>query len=198
MTDITADRAALRNAIRARRKAFFAALPESVKNLSFRVLPSPVLALIPPGSRIAIYRSMASEAPTENLIDFLHERGFPLCLPRLGADTTVEMEFAAWDPDDILVPGQLKIPQPAPSAALVVPDVVLTPMVGFDRDLNRIGNGAGYYDRYFARHDIKLRIGIAWSAQMVDALPVQPWDVPLHMVITEQAIIERPDAPASR
>jgi len=191
MTDITADRAALRTEIRARRKAFFASLPESVRNLSFRVLPSPVMALIPPGSRIAIYRAMGSEAPTENLIDFLHERGFPLCLPRLGADTSVEMEFAAWDPEDILVPGQLRIPQPMASAETVIPDVVLTPMVGFDPQLNRIGNGAGYYDRYFARHDIKLRIGLAWSAQMVDALPIQPWDVPLHMVVSEQAIIER-------
>jgi 5-formyltetrahydrofolate cyclo-ligase len=191
MTDIIEDRAALRSQIRARRKAFVAGLPESVRNLSFRVLPSPVMALIPPGSRIAIYRSMGSEAPTENLIEFLTDRGFPLCLPRLGADTSVEMEFAAWHPDDILVPGQLKIPQPMASAPTVVPDVVLTPMVGFDSALNRIGNGAGYYDRYFARHDIKLRIGIAWSAQMVDALPIQPWDVPLHMVVTEQSIIER-------
>jgi 5-formyltetrahydrofolate cyclo-ligase len=188
------DKVAMRTEIRARRKAFVAGLPDSVRNLSFRVLPSPVMAMIPPGSRIAIYRSMGSEAPTENLIEFLHERGFPLCLPRLGADTSVEMEFAAWHPDDILVPGQLKIPQPAPSAETVVPHVVLTPMVGFDHDLNRIGNGAGYYDRYFARHDIALRIGLAWSAQMVDALPIEPWDVPLHMVVTEQSIIERSDA----
>lgn len=191
MTSPAPDRAALRNQIRARRKAFFDGLPKSVRNLSFRVLPSPVMQLIAPGSRIAIYRSMGSEAPTENLIDFLHERGFPLCLPRLGADTSVEMEFAAWDPDDILVPGQLRIPQPAPSAPTVVPDVVLTPLVGFDPALNRMGNGAGYYDRYFARHDIALRIGIAWSAQMVEALPVESWDVPLHMIITEQSILER-------
>jgi len=187
------DKVALRAEIRARRKAFVASLPESVRNLSFRVLPSPVMALIPPGSRIAIYRSMGSEAPTNNLIDFLSERGFQLCLPRLGADTSVEMEFAAWHPDDILVPGQLRIPQPVPSAPTIVPDVVLTPLVGFDSQLNRIGNGAGYYDRYFARHDIKLRIGIAWSAQMVGALPLEPWDVPLHMIVTEQSIIERAD-----
>ena len=187
------DKAVLRAEIRARRKAFVASLPASVRNLSFRVLPSPVMALIPPGSRIAIYRAMGSEAPTDNLIDFLAERGFPLCLPRLGADTSVEMEFAAWHPDDILVPGQLKIPQPRQEARTVVPDVVLTPLVGFDAQLNRIGNGAGYYDRYFARHDIKLRIGIAWSAQMVDALPLEPWDVPLHMIVTEQSIIERAD-----
>jgi len=194
MTEQPNDRAALRTELRRRRKAQVDALPASVRNLAFRVLPSPVMALIAPGSRIAIYRSMGSEAPTESMIDFLDERGFQLCLPRLGADTSVEMEFAAWHPDDILVPGQLRIPQPTANAQTVVPDVVLTPLVGFDPMLNRMGNGAGYYDRYFARHDIKLRIGLAWSAQMVDALPVEPWDVPLHMIVTEQSIIERADA----
>jgi 5-formyltetrahydrofolate cyclo-ligase len=193
MTDHFTDRAALRTALRQRRKAHVAALPASVRGLAFRVLPSPVMALLPPGGRIALYRAMGSEAPTEALIDFLDARGFQLCLPRLGADTSVEMEFAAWHPDDILVPGQLNIPQPSDKAAVVVPDVVLTPLVGFDPALNRMGNGAGYYDRYFARHDIAMRIGLAWSAQMVDALPVEPWDVPLHMILTEQRIYERAD-----
>ncbi len=123
---------------------------------------------------------------------FLHERGFRLCLPRLGKSVKEDMEFAEWTPGDMLVPGQLRIPQPPPQAAVVVPDVVLTPMVGFDRQLNRIGHGAGYYDRYFAKLPDALRIGIAWSAQMVDMLPVEPWDVPLHMIVTEQAVIERP------
>ena len=183
------ERANLRSSLLARRAAFVAALPPSVRALAFRVLPSPVLAQIPPGSRIAIYRAMGSEAPTEALIDFLHERGFPLCLPRLGKTTAEDMEFAAWSPDDILVPGQLRIPQPAPQAPVVVPDVVLTPLVGFDRALNRIGHGAGYYDRAFATMPNALRIGIAWSCQMVDRLPVASWDVPLHMLITEQSIL---------
>ncbi|MBU0556340.1 MAG: 5-formyltetrahydrofolate cyclo-ligase [Alphaproteobacteria bacterium] len=188
------ERAQMRSALLARRSAFVAGLPPSVRALAFRVLPSPVLALIPPGSRIAIYRAMGSEAPTEAMIDFLHERGFPLCLPRLGKTVAEDMEFADWSPDDILVPGQLRIPQPAPQAATVTPDIVLTPMVGFDRTLNRIGHGAGYYDRAFAKLPNARRIGMAWSCQMVDALPTEPWDVPLHMVITEQSIIEAPSA----
>ncbi|MCW2411591.1 MULTISPECIES: 5-formyltetrahydrofolate cyclo-ligase [unclassified Sphingobium] len=188
MTDT--DRAKLRSSLLARRSAFVAGLPPSVRTLAFRVLPSRVLARTPPGSRVAIYRAMGSEAPTEALIDFLHERGFKLCLPRLGKTTAEDMEFADWSPDDILVPGQLRIPQPAPQAATVTPDVVLTPLVGFDPSLNRIGHGAGYYDRAFAKLPNALRIGMAWSCQMVDALPIQPWDVPLHMLFTEQSVIE--------
>lgn len=188
------ERAALRTDLLARRSAFVAGLPNSVRNLAFRVLPNPVLTQIAPGARISCYLAMGSEAPTEALMEFLHERGFKLCLPRLGKSIQEDMEFADWAPGDILVPGQLRIPQPAPQAAVVTPDVVLTPMVGFDRQLNRIGHGAGYYDRAFAKLPNAQRIGIAWSAQMVDALPVEPWDVPLHMVITEQSIITRDPA----
>lgn len=183
------ERAALRTQILAKRAAFVAGLPPSVRNLAFRVLPNPVLEQIPPGARISVYHAMGSEAPTENLLEFLHDKGFKLCLPRLGKSVKEDMEFAEWAPGDILVPGQMRIPQPAPQAATVVPDIVLTPMVGFDRHLNRIGHGAGYYDRAFAKMPNARRIGIAWSCQMVDDLPVEPWDVPLHMVITEQQII---------
>lgn len=188
---MTTDRARLRSEILSRRSAFVAGLPPSVRNLAFRVLPSPVLARLPAGARISCYLAMGSEAPTEALMNFLHDRGFRLCLPRLGKSIREDMEFAEWTPGDILVPGQLRIPQPAPQAATVVPDIVLTPLVGFDRKLNRIGHGAGYYDRYFAKVPDALRIGIAWSAQEVDALPVEPWDVPLHMIVTEQCIIEQ-------
>ena len=188
------ERAALRTELLAKRSAFVAGLPNSVRSLAFRVLPNPVLEQIPPGSRISCYLSMDSEAPTENLLEFLHERGFKLCLPRLGRSIKEDMEFADWAPGDILVPGQMRIPQPAPQAETVTPDVCLTPMVGFDRRLNRIGHGAGYYDRAFAKLPHALRIGIAWSCQMVDALPVEPWDVPLHMVVTEQQILSRDDA----
>lgn len=188
---MTSERASIRSDLLAKRSAFVAGLPKSVRNLAFRVLPNPVLAQLPPGARISCYLSMGSEAPTELLMEFLHERGFKLCLPRLGKSVKEDMEFADWAPGDILVPGQMRIPQPAPQAATVEPDIVLTPMVGFDKHLNRIGHGAGYYDRAFAKLPDAVRIGIAWSCQMVDELPVKSWDVPLHMVITEQQIIAR-------
>ena len=191
MTDALPDRAALRSEIRRRRKAQVEALPAAVRNLAFRVLPSPVMAQIPPGARIAIYLSVGSEAPTANLIEFLHERGFALCLPRIDESIEGHMDFCAWEPGQPLVPGSLRIPQPGPDAPIVEPDVIFTPLVSFDTDLNRMGNGAGYYDRAFARLPGRKRIGLAWSSQMVDALPVQPWDIPLHMIITEQSIIEK-------
>lgn len=193
MTELPTDRAALRAELRRRRKAQVAALPASVRNLAFRVLPSPVLSAIPSGARIALYLSVGSEAPTGALIEFLHERGFALCLPRLHPTVPGHMDFCAWTPGDPLEPGQLNIPQPGPAAQMVEPQIIMTPLVGFDRSLNRMGNGAGYYDRMFARLPHVPRIGLAWSSQMVDALPTEPWDIPLDMVITEQSVIERAD-----
>jgi 5-formyltetrahydrofolate cyclo-ligase len=59
--------------------------------------------------------------------------------------------------------------------------------------MRRLGQGAGFYDRAFARLPAARRIGLAWSAQEADALPADPWDVPLHAVATEKEWIE-PDA----
>jgi 5-formyltetrahydrofolate cyclo-ligase len=60
--------------------------------------------------------------------------------------------------------------------------------------MNRLGQGGGYYDRAFARYPDALRIGLAWSVQEHDALPADPWDLPLHIILTEVELIEGPDA----
>lgn len=132
---------------------------------------------------------MGAEAPTEGMAVQLANRGNLLCLPRLH-DNQGNMDFAPWHPDDELSPGLGGIPEPDADLAAVTPDVILTPLVGFDDALNRMGQGAGYYDRAFAACPQALRIGLAWSVQRVPALPVDPWDMPLHMVVTESAIYE--------
>jgi len=196
MSAATPERSRLRAELRARRKAFVAALPRSVRNLAFRVLPSPVMALLPPDACIALYRPTGSEAPTDSIAETLFDLGFALCLPRLGmrADDPHHMDFAAWTPNDALVPGPSRIPQPDFGAEAVMPDVVFTPLVGFDAQLNRLGQGAGHYDRAFEQLQDALKIGLAWSCQQVEALPVEPWDVPLDMIVTEQRIFERAEA----
>jgi 5-formyltetrahydrofolate cyclo-ligase len=105
----------------------------------------------------------------------------------LNGDT---MAFAAWGRDDPLVIGPYGIRQPAPEAPRVAPDLILAPLVGFDRAMNRLGQGGGHYDRAFAAHPDAFRLGLAWSAQEVEALPVDSWDVPLHAVVTEKEWIE--------
>ena len=67
------------------------------------------------------------------------------------------------------------------------PDIVLTPLLAFDAAMNRLGQGAGHYDRVFERLPDAWRIGIAWSVQQVEHIVTDPWDMPLHGVITEAA-----------
>ena len=80
-----------------------------------------------------------------------------------------------------------------PAGGAVTPDVIVAPLIAFDRAMNRLGQGGGYYDRAFARFPDALRIGLAWSAQEIDMIPADPWDLPLHMVMTEVELIEALD-----
>lgn len=66
-------------------------------------------------------------------------------------------------------------------------DVILLPLVAFDTQCNRLGMGAGFYDRTFASYSTRkpLRVGLAYEFQKVTCLPTDPWDVPLHSIITD-------------
>ena len=94
--------------------------------------------------------------------------------------------FRRWNPGDASETSALGFDQPRESAPEVAPDLILTPLLGFDRSLQRLGQGAGHYDRAFTQFPDALRIGLAWSCQEVDEVPVDPWDVPLDAVLTER------------
>ena len=108
------------------------------------------------------------------------------------------MRFLAWQVGDPLVAGPSGLLQPAADTKAVVPDTILVPLIGFDRALNRLGQGAGYYDRAFATLTDARRIGLAWSVQELSALPCDPWDEPLHAIATERGWIEPSPDPSWR
>lgn len=101
------------------------------------------------------------------------------------------MRFARWRPGDKLIRNRFNIPEPAPKAIQLPAnklDMVCMPLVGFDSSGNRLGMGGGFYDRTFAyrlkqRKAKPLLVGIAHRCQHVPALPAQPWDVPLDMIV---------------
>jgi 5-formyltetrahydrofolate cyclo-ligase len=111
-----------------------------------------------------------------------------LALPRVEGRTSV-MSFRTWQHGTPLEMADYGFAQPAESAELAMPDLILTPLIGFDAAMNRLGQGAGHYDRYFSSYPNALRIGIAWSVQQIDALDAAAWDVPLDAVCTERAWI---------
>lgn len=179
------DKAALRRDLRTRRAQYIA--DESVvaqllvATLQLTEHAAPHLA----GATIVSgYVSDGEEVDPLPLLFHALDRGCTVALPRItGRDAP--MTFHRWFPGDDLVPGPYGLIQPRADADPVDPDLILTPLLGFDPLLNRIGQGAGFYDRAFAARPAARRIGLAWSVQAVGSLPVDPWDVPLHGVATE-------------
>ena len=129
-----------------------------------------------------------SEITTVPMLSRLHRDGWQTCLPIVIAQEE-PLVFRAWAPGDPLVPGVWDIPIPLDTAAELLPDVLLVPMLAFDRKGFRLGYGGGFYDRTLEKlRELKkvVAIGVAYHAQMVGEVPVGIHDAPLDYVMTEQ------------
>lgn len=131
---------------------------------------------------------MGSEAPTQRLAEYIAERGKTICFPIVKGKTS--LEFRAVSNIDLLESGYQNIPEPADTCPVVTPELIITPMVAFDRSLNRLGQGQGHYDRSFENYPDAIRVGLAWSVQEAENIPVERHDVRLHMIVTESQIIQ--------
>lgn len=171
----------LRAAARAGREAF--APGDEAKNALSAIL----VAAIGKACCVAGYWPMAGEADPLPAIAEAAAAGARTALP-LVADRVSPMRFIAWKPGDPVVTGWAGLRRPT-SGEEVVPDLVLTPLLAFDRRLQRLGQGAGFYDRWFAEHPGVRRVGVAWSVQEVAEVAVDGWDIPLDAVATELELI---------
>jgi 5-formyltetrahydrofolate cyclo-ligase len=134
---------------------------------------------------VGLYLAMGSEVDPSPIIAWCAGRSLPIALPRVeGRGST--MDFRRWSPGQPLDKAAFGFAQPLAEAEAARPDLVLVPLVGFDRRGNRIGQGAGHYDRYFAMNFNSLKVGLAWSMQEVPAIAAAPWDVPLDAICTER------------
>ena len=98
------------------------------------------------------------------------------------------MNFFEWSFDDPLSINKYGIPEPI-SKKIIHPDVLIIPLVAFDNELNRLGYGGGYYDRYIAKSFKKkriIKIGIAYSFQKLNKIPINKYDIRLDYIITEE------------
>ena len=107
--------------------------------------------------------------------------------PRRG----LPLSFREWTPGCEMADGGFGTRIPA-TGNWIVPEVLIVPLVAFDRHGGRLGYGGGFYDRTLAMLRAAgptLAIGFAWSAQEYDALPLEPTDQPLDLVVTEAEVI---------
>lgn len=180
----------LRSELRKRRQDF----AENHIDRGFSLIAPPALTqLVRSANIIAGYVKYGSEMDPANILDRIFEMGLAVALPCLTG-RSANLIFRKWQPGDAMEQADYGFMQPLPSAEACEPDVILTPLVGFDRCLNRLGQGAGHYDRTFAALPGSLRIGLAWSIQECDALTPDPWDMPLDAVLTEKEWIIGPSS----
>ena len=97
------------------------------------------------------------------------------------------MDFYKYSFEDPFIVNKLGIPEPFKSSNKIIPDLIFVPLVGYDDNLNRLGYGGGFYDRYFEKNSRKIfKIGLAFSFQKIKKLPVNKFDKKLDRIITEK------------
>lgn len=151
--------------------------------------------------RIAAYIAADGELDPAPLVTLLQQRGKQVFLPVLRPHPRFKLWFLRYPIDSPLTANRYGIPEPElRQRHIAMPwslQLLLVPLVAFDAQCNRMGMGAGYYDRSLAylrnrRHWRHPRlVGIAHECQRVDSLPQREWDVPLDMVITERRVYRR-------
>jgi 5-formyltetrahydrofolate cyclo-ligase len=139
---------------------------------------------------VALYWASDGEIDPHPLLLHSLKAGKRVYLPRLIGNS--EMHFCRYRAGDRLQRNRFGIPEPSGSAPLATSqlDLVVTPLVGFDRRGTRLGMGGGYYDRYFKqlgkRQQRPIVVGAAHSFQEQADLPREPWDRKLQWVVTER------------
>ena len=133
---------------------------------------------------VGFYWPFKGEYDVRRIARQLHARGTRLALP-VVIEKNRPLEFRAWTPDAKLVPGIWNIPVPA-DGAVVEPDALLVPLVGFDDEGYRLGYGGGYYDRTLASRPRKpLTIGVGFELSELPTIHPQPHDIPMDAIVTE-------------
>ena len=103
-----------------------------------------------------------------------------------------QMDFYSWSFSEPLKINKYGIPEPE-AKNIVYPDVLLIPLVAFDKNLNRLGYGGGYYDRLIEKFEKKkkiIKIGLAFSIQKIDKVPIKEYDKKLDYIVTNKYIIK--------
>lgn len=148
-----------------------------------------VIARLGEARVIAGFQAMPGEVDPAEILTAASAQGRTIALPHVTARDR-PMRFLRWQPGATLISGLYGIAQPTADAEPVVPDLILTPLLGFDSAGSRIGMGAGFYDRAFAAWPHARRIGLARADQQLPSIPRDPWDMPLHAIATETDWIE--------
>ncbi len=192
IADPAVAKAALRLFVRNRRKELALEHPEA-DWMIVDVARGPLAARFPDpqGKVAALYAGLGAEIDPRHLAAWLIEQGWTLALPRVEGEDG-HMVFRQWAPGDTLVHDEAGLNAPEESKPALEPDLVIAPLLGFDREGRRLGQGGGYYDRALealrARKDVFV-LGLGYVGQETHGLPDEPHDQRLDAILTESEYI---------
>ncbi len=136
------------------------------------------------------YYPINFEVDDLELLKKFEKNNFKISLPIIKKN--FQMDFYRWKFSELLKINKYGIPEPE-AKILVYPDILLVPLVAFDKKLNRLGYGGGYYDRLIERLSKNkkiLKIGLALSEQKISKVPINKYDQRLDYIITNKYIIK--------
>jgi 5-formyltetrahydrofolate cyclo-ligase len=146
----------------------------------------------PPRHLLAFVKHFPGEVDLTMVINWALDRGVPVYLPLM--DKSIAPRFGAvakgWEKN--LVTGTCGVPEPTPQSCIelaqlnLATTVVLVPGLVFDRQGNRMGRGAGFYDRALAVLSRAEKIGICWKEQVVERVPTMTHDVAVDLIYQEE------------
>lgn len=160
------------------------ALPSEERERATTALADGLARIVTPevGVNIAVFWPIRGEPDLRPWMERAHASGAQVLLP-VVVEVHEPVEFQVWSPGCRMTRGFWNIPVPA-EGETAVPEIVIAPLVGFDEDLYRLGNGGGYYDRTLVRLQPRPRIiGVGFSGCLLPTIYPMPWDIPMSEVL---------------
>lgn len=149
------------------------------------------------GLTVSMYWPIRGEPDLRGLADAVIGAGGRCALPVVEQRAS-PLTFRAWSPGDRLERGFWGIPVPC-AGAEVTPDILIAPVVAFDREGFRLGYGGGYFDRTLAALQPRRRVlGVGYAASEIETIHPQPHDVPMDAVVTETGVRAGPQRSTER
>ena len=169
------------------------ALPPDARQAAAEAIAARKFSLaIAPGAIVSGFMPLKSEINPLPLMRKLAGQGARLALP-VVAGRGKPLVMREWVFGEPLIAGVWGIREPKPEAAVVDPDILLVPLLAFDRAGHRIGYGAGYYDLTLAHLRAckpVIAVGLAFAAQEIATVPATPRDARLDLVLTEREVLD--------
>ncbi len=141
-----------------------------------------------PNKKVGLYYPFGDELSTLELMDQLIKKNFIISLPIIN--DKFEMSFYRWNLNEPLTINRFGILEPF-RGKKIIPSTLIIPMLAFDSNLNRLGYGGGFYDRFIQKIEKQnncVKIGLALSFQKINKVPVDKYDKKMDFIITEKRI----------